>query len=176
MSSALDDLLRQLRATRRPRWGADARLALLREIGRLAGADDLPEMLTDVLEPMAEGGEVGQAAAAVITQALRDVPAGDYPALEAAARRISEWAGYGHPWLDMTPKQMLRRAPAGAERVAYVGIASFHPNGHVREAAVRQLAQVGEDALLFLLPRLNDWVVEVRAVAEPAVAALLAPA
>ncbi len=53
--------------------------------------------------------------------------------------------------------------------VGFLGIASWHPDGHVREWAVRGLARcTDERAIRFLLLRLDDWVPQVR---SPAVAA-----
>ncbi len=54
--------------------------------------------------------------------------------------------------------------------VSRLGLVSFHPNGHVREAAIQRLAEIhtGEE-LPFLLIRLNDWVMEVREKAHDAV-------
>lgn len=57
---------------------------------------------------------------------------------------------------------------------ACLGVASCHPNGHTREAALRCLARRGPSAFAWLLVRLNDWVPEVRSVAEEAALAALA--
>lgn len=56
-------------------------------------------------------------------------------------------------------------------------IYSFHPNGHIREAAVRFLSAESSItlALPFLLLRLNDWVAQVREAALIGVRFLMAP-
>lgn len=58
-----------------------------------------------------------------------------------------------------------------ARRVDVIGLASFHHSGYVRESAVVKLRTIktGHE-LPFLLIRLADWVVQVRQVAEAAVA------
>jgi hypothetical protein len=60
--------------------------------------------------------------------------------------------------------------PSGVEGLAgsvwALALASLHPSGYVREAAVRQLAYKAEwPALAFLLLRTNDWVPEVSGLA-----------
>lgn len=70
--------------------------------------------------------------------------------------------GWWFPWHGLDPRQLIHAAPAIRM------LATFHPNGYVREGAVRALR--GEsDALPFLLLRLNDWVEPVAASARQAV-------
>lgn len=56
-----------------------------------------------------------------------------------------------------------------------LGVASMHPNGHVREAAVRELDASSGGELPYLLVRLNDWVEPVRRRAREAVRRRLTP-
>lgn len=61
-------------------------------------------------------------------------------------------------------------------QVGVTGIASFHRNGYVREAATMRLAGGNDgDELPFLLIRLSDWVPQVRSVAEDAVEQRITP-
>lgn len=91
--------------------------------------------------------------------------------LDLRARRYS-----GYDWEYFEPSDVGRLARSKFAS-SLVGLASFHFNGYVREAAVRQLAlqRTGKE-LPFLLIRLNDWVAQVREAAAKAVRARIEPA
>jgi hypothetical protein len=85
-------------------------------------------------------------------------------------RRMDEFArGRGYDWYpSAVPSEWLDRL-AGPADVLVAGAASMHPNGHVREAAVRVLGFVPDAfAAAFLSVRVADWVVAVRSRAEAA--------
>jgi HEAT repeat protein len=92
--------------------------------------------------------------------------------LQANARSLlGAYAFHGSPWdrLDASEVDVL---PKAAQRLA-----TFHANGHVREAAVRALARTADaDALPYLLLRANDWVVQVADAARGALERRLRPA
>lgn len=96
---------------------------------------------------------------------MEGVPPHDLPRLEEVIR--TEWRhAYGEP--RFVEAALL--APGGSSDAAMLGLLSFHPDGYVREAAVRQLAALRDGAELpFLLLRLTDWVRQVRIVAGHAV-------
>ena len=88
-------------------------------------------------------------------------------------RRASvEWR---KEWADFDPDGFCRDGTGAEGKVWGYGLASFHPNGYLREKAVAGLASIetGEE-LAFLLLRLGDWVDRIRIRAESAVAARLA--
>ncbi|APR78865.1 Hypothetical protein A7982_04212 [Minicystis rosea] len=93
-------------------------------------------------------------------------------------RHRSLWNGWesAHPrWDALLPDDLGADAPdASGPRPAVIALASMHPNGFVRERAVRLLAARRDGGELpFLLVRVNDWVPPVRAAAETAVRARL---
>lgn len=152
------------------RWPGtpDPRLAALAELGRLAERSTLPHLLG----PLAEGGDVGVAAALATAAILGTIPVGDLPRVEAEVRRRVSWWGVraGQAWWDLSPRSLDRKAPGGWLRVPYYGVASFHPSGYVRQAAVRALGEERSGRELpYLVLRLNDWVEPVRQSAEGAV-------
>jgi HEAT repeat protein len=79
-------------------------------------------------------------------------------------------------WQNLQPSDIGRLAQSKFA-TSLVGLASFHFSGYVREAAVAELVsqRTGKE-LPFLLIRLNDWVSQVRNVAEQAVRARIEPA
>lgn len=79
-------------------------------------------------------------------------------------------------WQSLRPSDVGRLAQSKFA-TSLVGLASSHFSGYVREAAVAELAsqRTGKE-LPFLLIRLNDWVPQVRNVAEQAVRARIEPA
>jgi HEAT repeat protein len=78
-------------------------------------------------------------------------------------------------WQSLRPSDVGRLAQSKFA-TSLVGLASSHCSGYVREAAVVELAsqRTGKE-LPFLLIRLNDWVSQVRDVAERAVRARIEP-
>ncbi|MBL8754447.1 MAG: hypothetical protein JNK15_14180 [Planctomycetes bacterium] len=86
----------------------------------------------------------------------------------AASKQRSYW----------TPSQLGEVVVAPAPvRQALLACASLAASGRVRERAVSQLGERGDPkALRFLMPRLVDWVPEVRAAAGSAAVSLLANA
>lgn len=95
--------------------------------------------------------------------------------IDAAMRE--RWHGhrYASAWMTMKP-DALDRMLAGPARTTVLALATTHPSGFVREAAVARLAALGGDGLPWLLVRTLDWVGAVRARATDAVLALLVPA
>ena len=62
------------------------------------------------------------------------------------------------------------------ETPAVIGLVACHPNGYVREAAVRALVALGDPRTLrYLVLRLNDWVEQVAEPARAGALALLTP-
>ena len=89
--------------------------------------------------------------------------------LASLDQRVRGWRNYAHyelnNWQHLRPSDVgrLARSPYSA---SLLGLASFHFNGHVREAAVSELAlRTDATELPFLLIRLNDWVPQVRELA-----------
>lgn len=72
-----------------------------------------------------------------------------------------------HHWHIIGPSVVSSLADATGDRPRALGVLSEHPSGHVREAALAELRRESvEDALAFILPRLNDWVDAIRKAAE----------
>ncbi len=89
-------------------------------------------------------------------------------------QRVREsWVAYRYydlnNWQALRPSDISRLAQSKFA-ASLLGLASLHSNGYVREAATCALAaQRSGKELSFLLIRLNDWVTQVRSVAELAV-------
>ncbi len=83
-------------------------------------------------------------------------------ALDLASRR--QWWAFPTWW-----RSAVDQAAKG-ESVLGVLVASFHPDGHVREAATARLAELGDIAVSPALAiRCGDWVAQVRDRARPAI-------
>jgi hypothetical protein len=110
----------------------------------------------------------------VLGKLVRSVPVIDLPWLDEFARN-------GQPsweisWRKLTPSDVSKLHAPKDDLVFALGVASFHPSGFIRQAAVEQLcASNSGSVLLFLLIRLNDWVENVRRVAQSCVEARLQP-
>lgn len=82
---------------------------------------------------------------------------------------------YVDGWYDVAPKDVARFAKGGPFSIlrprpapwGFIALATFHPVGFVRQAAVEALAGLRDGrSLPFVLLRLNDWVSPVRRAAE----------
>ena len=94
--------------------------------------------------------------------------------------RARGYVAYGYfnanNWKSLRPADVGRLAQSSHPTIL-VGLCSFHFSGHVREAAVEELAlQRSGKELPFLLIRLNDWVSPVREAAARAVRERIGPA
>lgn len=97
--------------------------------------------------------------------------------LDEQLRQRSEWrGGSSDGWWGMSPADLGRLSAASEEQVALLCLASFHPSGFVREAAVEKLTALGDGCEIpFLVIRLNDWVAPIRTAANKAIAKRLTP-
>jgi len=136
---------------------------------------DLPDLLPLVLSP--EPGLAGEAAAAIDEHLGQRTPE-ELLAIDEGVRRSFWWAtASGDSSRSAALNDVPRLRGCGEHAVSVLGLASFHPSGYVREAAVRELATFQRSGELpYLLIRLNDWVEPVRDAAYEAVQARLVPA
>ena len=66
-------------------------------------------------------------------------------------------------WWGISPDAVVPYCAASNEPVLTAALLSMHPNGHVRERAVRQLASVAmPNSIPALILRSTDWVGQVR--------------
>lgn len=79
-------------------------------------------------------------------------------------------------WLVIQPDELERMLNAPLVDAGLLGVASFHPNGFVRERALTRLTSVRTGLELpFLLLRLNDWVEPIHEAAVGALQSRLTP-
>lgn len=146
-------------------------VAVLNELNDAPEARMIPWLLDTAF---GKPDAVRQAAAGIIDAALARTPVRALSRLEDECRR-SAW--YSNPvtsaWYALRPVQLSPFRSSGSAEVGVAAVASFHPNGYVREAAVIWLGTLGARALPFLLLRLNDWVDQVAARSLEAVQARL---
>jgi HEAT repeat protein len=104
---------------------------------------------------------VRDAATEAIDEYLGRLSPRDLVALDHSLRRAIHWrVTPGEAiWGWLRPPDISLLAGLGTRSASVLGLASFHPSGYVREAAVRELAKLTDGGeLRFLLTRLNDWV------------------
>lgn len=148
--------------------------AILSEIGDLnepsAIIDILPFVLADKPGPAA-------AAATAVHQLLLATPVKELAWLDCALRQRSPYSGdHFYEWHLLSPGQLGMFERFGDASVSLLGMASFHQNGYVREAAIKRLDLITSGAELpFLILRLNDWVSNVRDAAYEAIRTRLKP-
>jgi len=149
-------------------------LAVLDELATAAEPLMIPYLLDAVFT---NPGAVSRAAAGVVDAALTRTPLRALSRLEDECRRKT-WYSWPFParrgWHTLLPVQLAQFHNLGPTELAVAAVASFHPNGHVREAAVDWLDTLGDPATPYLLLRLNDWVDQVAERARAAMRARLA--
>jgi HEAT repeat protein len=117
--------------------------------------------------------EVREAAAKAVNQLMAGLTGSDYVEFDEAARTAWEYDA-ASPWRNQSSS--LARLKQLPEPLRLLGLASFHNNGYIREAAVAELSKLAEGAEIpFLLLRINDWIGVVRQKATAAIAARLKP-
>lgn len=146
-------------------WAGLRRRRALAELGHTRDLAVVPHLAPFVLDdtPLAD------VAAHALGRILRNHPTSDWLALEQLRRHLRG------SWSSLRPSDISRLTRLRAAWAA-LGLASLHPDGHVRRAATDALARhTGEGApgLPFLLLRLNDWAEPVRLAARNAIAAHL---
>lgn len=151
--------------------------ALIAQIGGTGELAAIPALVRFLFETPA----LAQAASRAIATILGRQPVRLYKALD-------EFRYFFLDDLHTEEGEHLRRHGLQADGVAALaqlpegwaalGVVTCHPNGYVREAAVRALARRGEEThpeIPLLVLRLNDWVPQVRSAALEALEARLAP-
>jgi HEAT repeat protein len=133
-------------------------------------AEDLPSWIKS-LHPSAP--DSAQLEATVRQQLARLTPA-DLPGLDYDMRWRSGWRT--DEWDEMEPTDAADLLQRAGDRTVVAAGLSMHPNGYIREQAVRALAAAEDDrAFPWLVLRCGDWVGEVRGPALSAVEAWIDP-
>ncbi len=116
--------------------------------------------------------EVNEPAEQLLSLLLPSLRPSELPALDDQMRGYGPWWA---SWDRIEPAYVLRLKPR-ASRWASLAVLSMHRSGYVREAALRQMAESKDGSELpYIFIRLNDWVAEIRGLAESAIAERLTP-
>lgn len=147
--------------------GLDEKVEMLEELAACGEPAVIPE-IADYL--LAFEGEIRRATRKAVDQLLSQVPRGRLAEMDYRVREVgSHRPHWETAWWQMKPDE-LERIASEDHGVSILGLASFHANGHVREAALRKLAEHRSGSELpFLLIRLNDWVQPVQTQARGAI-------
>jgi len=126
---------------------------------------------------LATDPSVATYAARTLHKLISEATTNDLVWLDQVLRQRSSYSGdYLYEWQKLWPDQLGKLERFEDASVSLLGMASFHSNGYVREAAIKRLALITSEAELpFLLLRANDWVANVRDAAYDAIRARLKP-
>jgi HEAT repeat protein len=148
-------------------------LSEFEEIAKSGDALAIPDLTPFLLH---RRNDLSDSAARTIACLIGNLSSEDFASLDEACR--NEWSYDSSSlsaWRGLKPDAVKAfwRLPSPA---AILGVASFHGSGFVREAAVKELANIFDGPELpFLLVRLNDWVEPVRESAATAVRRRIRP-
>jgi HEAT repeat protein len=171
------ELVNRLHSTWSPwarvRWPRADRVAVLQAIGESGEPGAIPVTL-DYLRN--EDRDVATAALEALHRLLALVTTHELPHLDNAVRdRGDSPVQPGCWWASMEPSDVSLLAEMG-DPATMLGLAAFHTNGYIRQAALEQLDRLRDGRVLpYLLIRLNDWVAPVRATARRAAERRLVP-
>ena len=142
--------------------------AIIVELGKTGEVGLLPDLLRFALE---DNSSLRAAAYSALSDLLSAIPLGHLLEVDTWLREaLGHWGRWDSAWARMNPR--LVSSLVGRNDFGALAFAAMHGNGHVREAALCQLAQRSDGSELpFLLLRLNDWVVPVRELARGFVSA-----
>lgn len=143
----------------------DSRVQAIRALGATGLIDVVPHLVAFIFE----SAELATEAIDAID--LLMVAASDEQLLQLDEQIRSELPWWASRTLRGVPYTVLQLTEDSNRNLATIyGVLSCHPNGHVREAAVRVLSGIRDGSELpYLLIRLNDWVAQVRDVCAAAV-------
>ena len=118
-----------------------------------------------------------EAAAIPVANLLARVPLVELAGIDRALRQGGWFTDFfTSAWWELRPGVLPRGRRQDPTFAPLTRLAMSHPNGHVREAAVRHAAEKPTtDDLPFLLLRADDWVAPVREAAAEALALFLTP-
>ena len=152
---------------------SEEQIELLQEIGRSNEAAAIPEIVCLLADT---SGPVWRATAEALHRLLQTLGPLELASLESWIREVGAHnQDAAIRWQKLLPSRLSRFAETDFA-ASLCGLASFHTNGYVREAAVDELCKVKDGSELpFLLLRLNDWVPVIRDCASAGVRERLLP-
>lgn len=145
---------------------------LITELGNSGEIGLLPAILEFAVHPKRAIAIAGRRAVANL---LSQVPRESLAKLDIWIReKLCGWSHFDSPWMSLSPREI--QSFVGEENAAVLRLASMHPNGRVREASLRMLANRDrEEDVPFILLRLNDWVKQINEYSRNLVAAIIRP-
>ena len=154
--------------------GAPPEVRVLKQIGNSHELDAVDEVLPFVLS---DRRDVANAAAEAIHQILEKRTSEELRELEVSLRHQDSYSEYyAYEWFKLSPNTIERLINFADASVSVLGLATFHWNGYVREAAIKKLDLINTGAEIpYLLLRVNDWVAELRIAATQSIRARLKP-
>ena len=134
---------------------------LLREIGELGEPMAIPSIVPFLMN---DHISTARAASRAVYQLMRRLVPSHLIHLDQEMRQRSPYLSpQWSRWHDLKPEELNRFISLWEEPWMILGLASFHANGYVRQAAVEKLTHCSDGRELpFLLIRLNDWVQPIR--------------
>ena len=144
-------------------------MALLVELGSSASPGALPLVVDWTLH--SDRG-IRFVAMKAVRQLLGRLPVREIPWLDQLIR--SRWCEAPRKWRKLKIRSLKGRNPK--DRAALLRLASMHPSGYVREAAIIAMNEhPAADDLPFLAVRASDWVEPVRRLAYDSIRRRLVP-
>ena len=133
---------------------------LLRDNVKLS---DIPDVFNQLLSSdekiMLQAGEI-------LNHVMSTLSAAKLIRVDKIFRERSSY-DWHYDWRSKNPKDLIHPLMSEDEKIAILGLCSFHPNGYFREKAIIALSDMETGSEIpYLLIRLNDWVGQVRSTSK----------
>lgn len=142
------------------------RIAILQRLGESGDSDAIATLLDYALSSDVHEASIARASVARLLASVEVRKLGNLD------ERLREQAPYGlRAWYALRVADVAKLG-----HPALLALATSHPNGFVREDALRTIALGGDGSEIpLLLVRLNDWVLPIRTLAEASLRERLSP-
>lgn len=146
-------------------------VSTLHEIARRPEISVVPHLIIYLFD---SSKDIRNAACFAITRAMQSLTIAEIACLPEDSFVFRGW-WFPAEWVRLNEQHVATWLEQFDDSDSLLEVLSFHPNGFVREAVVKKIAEnSGERALAFLLIRVNDWVEQVRRTACEGVSQYLA--
>ena len=136
---------------------------ILRSLEKEESLEELPRAIYLLLS---DNEELKLRTSKVIYRIIRNLSTEQLLKLDLLFRERTS-LDWNFDWVNENPNNMLHLAMSDEEKIAILGLCTFHPNGYFREKSIKLLSEFQNSSIIpYIIIRLNDWVSPLRTLAK----------